>query len=664
MTSCLPVSNNKGLVKWVTFGRAEKIGLTRRGSQQKITPPVRSPSLIHWWRSHPVTCFAAISALWVGVLYWRALSAPFVYDDTTAISQNPTLSSWHSVATYFRSCVPLSNEYRGYAGSIYRPLLWFGFIVERHLWGLNAFGFHLTNLLLHWLNGLLAFSLLRKLRVSLSISLLACLIWLGLPINAETVAWVSGRSTCQATMFIFLSLLAALSYARSGRPTLLLCYFLALAGAMFTNEWGTLALPLTGLVLVVAGLPRRRIWLTAGGVATGGLVLYLALRHAAGAHLPIRSVAVLPVGISVVKYVTWMLLPLRMSVERSSDLPPNVLSLASAAALAALLCLLVFIFRFRKRVPEAAAGLSWMLIAVLPFSGIVFIYQGMAERYTYLAAGGLVLAIVAITFRAAPSIRPYIASIIFLWAIWGAWRLRQRVMDWNDEVSLYETSLQATPRSPVLLYNLGSIFAETGHIDKAIQYYQRALSLNPKYVSALINLGNLFRSRGDYGQAMVLYTRARLVAPEDPDLWVNLGDTYLQTNSMQEAKSAYQKAISLNPHDVAAITNLGVTFQSLGDFTAAKQQYERAISLDPTQDAAYCDLGVLLLRERNVEGAYQQFRRAIEKNPSSAQAYFDLGVLYQKTDRPDLAAQMYEKALEIRPDDEKARLSLDRLRMK
>jgi hypothetical protein len=143
--------------------------------------------------SHPDLWFAIISACWVALLYRHVIGAGFVYDDVTQIQNNPALASWHSAADYVRSAVPFNSEFRGFGGSFYRPLFWFSLARDRVLWGLNATGFHLTNLLLHWANGLLAFLLLRRSSVSILLSAVVSITWLGLPINAEVVAWISGR---------------------------------------------------------------------------------------------------------------------------------------------------------------------------------------------------------------------------------------------------------------------------------------------------------------------------------------------------------------------------------------------------------------------------------------------------------------------------------------
>jgi tetratricopeptide (TPR) repeat protein len=604
--------------------------------------------------------FAIISACWVALLYRHVIGAAFVYDDVAQIQNNPALSSWHSAAQYARAAVPFNTEFRGFGGSFYRPLFWFSLALDRSLWGLNTTAFHITNLALHWLNGLLAFLLLKKLRVSVVLSAPVSIIWLSLPINSEVVAWISGRSISLAVLFLLTALLSAEWYLRSSKSVALLGYAIACFASLLSHEVGILTLPMTCLLLYAANSIHRR-WLVLPGIGLVVDALYLWLRHIAGGHLSSGIPVLAGSATSFWKYVVWMLLPLRMSIERSTDVPIHNAPMITVAAFIGVLTLLIVILRLQNKMPEVAAGLAWSCIALVPFCGIVPIYQGMAERYTYLAALGLVLAIVGLLSYLRTWTRSLALYALIVWAFWGVWRLNARVLDWRDEISLYAKSLKATPGSSALLYNLGVAFAEAGDTSKAADYYQRAIALKPDYTSAIINLGNLFQRRGDYSQSAALYQRAISLDPRDPDAWVDLGNLYLQLGLTEQAKSAYEKAIALRPNDVEAIIDLGAVLQRSGDFSAAEQAYRQAIAVDPGQAAAYCDLGALFLQQGNLASARELLIKAIEHNSSYALAYFDLGVVYEQTGRRDLAVEMYKKALDIQPDYQHARSNLQRV---
>jgi protein O-mannosyl-transferase len=574
-----------------------------------------------WSTAHETLVFAVISAFWVLFLYRGAIDAPFVYDDINQVQQNASILRLRTTLQYFHSAVPFTENFRGFGGSFYRPLFWLSLAVDQKVWGLNPTGFHITNIVLHWTAGLLGFFLLRRLRVSMFVSAISSLLWLGLPINSEVVTWVSGRTYSLMAIFLILALLSSQWYLRSRKHLALLLYFLAALAAILCHEEGVLVLPMSLLVLYSVDRFRSRRESVALGVAgISVLAVYFCLREVARTQMSTAgSSKLLAVGVSFMKYLSWMILPTRMSVERSTDVPANNLSILTASAWIGMVLLFLLVYRLRKPMPELAGGITWICIALLPFCGIVYIYQGMAERFDYLASGGLCFSIVALLSRLRTR-RTVVLCVVAMWTVWGTWRLEKRVLDWRDSISLYKASLEATPQSTTLLFDLGAVFEQNGDLMQAAAYYEHTLDLNPQYERAITGLGNVDLRLGATGQA----------------------------------KSAYERALTLNPDDVTALVNYGAALQQLGDFTDAKQQEEKAISINPTDANAYINLGVDLFKLGSVDAAIENLQRAIELEPSRTPAYFDLAALYKEMGHIDSAAAIYRKILEVSPNDQEA----------
>jgi Flp pilus assembly protein TadD len=582
-----------------------------------------------WCHSHPIATYILASILWTTVLYTHAITAGFAsYDDAPQVVQNSSLSSLAASLKYFQSPVSFASDLRGSGGSFYRPLFWLSLAIDEKLWGLNPAGFHLTNVLLHWLSGLFLFLLLRRLHVSSLSSALTSLLWISLPINSEAVAWISGRPYCLAACFLLLGMLFAERYVSRPAVKYLAGYCLAAFCALFSHEEGVLIVVFTLLLIVAKHEGKSRAAMMLFGVSVITLLLYFRLRHAAGATGVTAKGTLASFGLFFWKYLGWIVLPIHMSVERSTDTPPPGWS---GHALAAWLCLAlacaVFIAVHRK-IPISPIGFAWMGIGLLPFCGLVFIYQGMAERYTYVASAGLALLVVVIGVESHVRLRPFVLGLIAVWVLWGVYRLETRISDWSDAARLYGHSLQATPRSAKLHYDLGAVMEERKDFAQASGEYNKAVGLEPNYEPALAGLGNV-------------------------DL--NLG-------RMKEASQMFQKALQLKPDDAKAVTNYGTVLQSLGEFDAAKAQFQRAISLAPDNDDAYCDLGVLLFQTGDADAAVLQFDQAAKINPSDPTPLFNLAAIYQKNGRPDLAVKLYERVLQLSPGDPDAISALQSLR--
>jgi protein O-mannosyl-transferase len=282
-------------------------------------------------------------------------------------------------------------------------LYWLSLALDREIWGLHLFGFHLTNLLLHWINSVLFFMILRRLRIPLQVAIATPVLRLALPINSEVVAWIASRAYCLAGFFILVSVLLAQRFLEAKQNRFLAFYTLTAFFALLAHEGGILVLPLTILIASTFSEPFRRMPVLLDLAGVGAAAFWLGLKHlTGGSALYYQSPTLLPTGTFFFQYVGWMIAPIHMRVERSSNAPADILSLNTVLAWAGLLGILMVAFCIRRKWPVVAAGLIWMFVAVLPFCGVVHIYRGMAERFLYFALAGLALIIVgsATAFRA------------------------------------------------------------------------------------------------------------------------------------------------------------------------------------------------------------------------------------------------------------------------
>jgi Flp pilus assembly protein TadD len=583
------------------------------------------PAPAHWAEGLPGWVWILAIAAWTLLLYSRALHAPFVYDDLAQVVRNPNLAAWHDVFVRFLTKpVTFSAEFRASAstGSFYRPLYWLSLALDRHLWSLHPAGFHLTSLLLHALNGILLFHLLQRLHRSTLLATATSLLWIGLPINSEAVAWISARAYPLCLFFLLLSLIAGLRYLDGRRPLALLAAFLCALAALFSHESGILVLPFAAIVILLRSRNefaaiKERPALILLATDLGAIFLAFAARFAIGAHSATGSLTPWAFAPALGKYIGWTLLPVRMSVERSTSTPSNTPSTTAIFGIVALFAFVAVILVLWKRIPAAAAGLAWLFFALVPFCGLVFLYQGMAERFLYIASIGAALAAVALAAHLRPPARAAAFSLLALWAAWGVFRLQTRLSDWNSPIALYRSSLEATPSSAPLYFNLGFNLREAGSLSEAVDAYQQAIRLNPDYQRA----------------------------------YASLGETLVRMRRLNDARTAYQRALALDPADASTTLNLAVVLHQSGNDPLAESTFRRAISLAPDNAAAYTDLGVLLFQHGQVEEAENLFLQAMDRSPNDPTAYSNLALLYEHSGHPALALSLYQKLLRLRPND-------------
>jgi tetratricopeptide (TPR) repeat protein len=513
----------------------------------------------HWITKHPLLSFCVVSAAWVCVLYSGVLHAPFVYDDLNQVANNPALNSWHAVWTQYllRPSKLGSGLLRNGGGSTYRPVFWIVLALERRVFGSEPGGFHFTGLLLHWTNGVLLFVLLRRLKMRLPVAALATLIWLGMPVNSEAVAWISGQLYPLSTGFLLLALLLALEYVRSAGGWRLAAFTGAALLADLSHEQGVLLVAFLALGYALLEEDRRpRRWAVVVGLALLADAVYVACRWAVGTHAGRGPHHLWNIGEVFWYYIQLIMLPVRMSIERSTAVPGGALTSGAMAAWVALIALVLGVVLLRRRVPTLTAALSIVVVAVLPYCGFVYIYQGMAERYVYLTSIGFAVGIAATVSATRREARGIAFTCVAIWMGWAAWRLMMRVEDWQDPLALYGHSLEATPQSVLMNLNYGAALQRVGRQSEAESQYRRVTSLAPDDSEAYVDLESLYIEEGRLDDGITMYKQAIAVNPNDATAYFDLGVMFQQRGQDREALAFYKKVLQLKPDDSQALLYL------------------------------------------------------------------------------------------------------------
>ncbi|HZE20058.1 MAG TPA: glycosyltransferase family 39 protein, partial [Candidatus Angelobacter sp.] len=196
------------------------------------------------------------------------------WDDSHYVTENPWIRGW--------TATNLTHIFTQPWFVSYMPLQLVSYVLDYSLWGFKPFGYHLQQLVLHALDSVLAFELVRRLIGRFWLAALAGLFFAVHPAHVESVAWVSARKDVLSALFLIPSVLFYLR-ARGERslgmkPYVISIVFFALAVLSKVN---VVVMPLF-LVLVdfeTLRLPRRdgRWWMEVAGskipyLAAGGAV--------------------------------------------------------------------------------------------------------------------------------------------------------------------------------------------------------------------------------------------------------------------------------------------------------------------------------------------------------------------------------------------------------
>ena len=535
-------------------------------------------------------------ATWLLVLLAALVWAPsipgadYAFDDVEGVLENPTINgslpAWRAFGDDYWAHRGAAGHYRPTAQLSLAADVW---IAERlggvrdHAWVLRASSLFWHVLLLVFAARLAC----RWLPARQAWAAHVGLAWFAIhPVQADAVAWISGRSSMWA---LLPGVIVAYGLARGAVKAPLACAFaigLATLLGLFGKEDGYLS---GLLVLAVAwrmpalepGAQRqRRVWCLLGLGA--GLALALGLRWVAlgqawpqAPHAPLREMALGPRLLSGGSAMWMGLQDLVWPVQLSPAFRTVAWPLATPFALAGwgatgALCLAAW----RQR--HAVRG--WMfalaVAAWLPFWQVLPTGEVFALRFLYTP----------LFFLGMAGLRPgRLVALALALAIPLAW---QSAKIYDSRGSYATATLNVFPNDARAMNDLGVWHLERNEHGQAQRAFERALENDPTYGRPHSNLGALALERGELDAAEEHFRAAAEHGPGNPIAFANLGAFALRQNDATSAMAAYQRVTELAPGMAVGWRGLAQALWLTGAHDDARAALERGLQNDHADERA------------------------------------------------------------------------------
>jgi len=474
-----------------------------------------------WQRGWLKGCLLVVA---VFLAYQPAWHAGFIWDDDVYVTQNPLLTAPDGLKRIWFSLN---------APSQYFPLTYTTFRVERTFWGLNPAGYHGVNILLHAVNALLVWRLLK--RLSVPGGWLAAAIFALHPVQVESVAWITERKNVLSLFFFLLALLAWVEFVEERPKPGWRFYFLSLFFYLLALCSKTTACTLPAALLLVLWLKEKPInrfrlaqmipFLVLG---TGmGLVTVWWERYHQGTQGAFFSYG-LPERILIASHALWfyagkLIWPanLTFSYSRWPINAADPLAYGWLVAGAGACAVIYFARRFTGRGVEVAA--LFYVATLSPMLGFImlytFRYAFVADHYQYVASlGPMALAAAGMTRgweffkKRTPFPTPALGGMLLL--VLGILTWRQCGM-YADQETLWRVTMAKNPNSWLAHNNLGKELLRTGRVDEAIIQYQKAVEIEPDFAMAHYNLGMVLAQKGLADEAIAQFKETLRFKPDD-----------------------------------------------------------------------------------------------------------------------------------------------------
>jgi len=493
----------------------------------------------------------------------------------------------------------LSGEFLHPGSGYYRPLVLTSLALDNQAARFFPASFHLTNVVLHGANSLLAYLLLEAL-ISPVAATWGALLFALHPVSSEAVSFVSGRTDLWSAFFVF-SL--ALAWVRgstrdngSGWRRGIGYAALFVLGA-FAKET-TFMLPAVLLAWDLFFIPgdtttrpawwrRNRLWLAV--YATGFSVAF-GLRFVAGAgfgkglaHVgvdnfsgAVKHLASIPSLIAT--YARLLLVPWPLTASYADDM----VQLTGSTLAAAVLLLAIAVVTAGKRSRRIGLlGLSWIVGFLLPVVGFVqFGGTIIAERYLYLPSFGLCALFGCGVARLSEGPRGRWAAPAAAGAVLAVCAVLAALQSavWRNEITLFENAVKVSPRSLVARKNLSKAYREAGRLAESYRVYGDVLCEIRMYTQAIATYRLMIAAEGR----------------ETAESQRRLGRAFFGAAQYEEAVVCLRKALQSEPGDVTSWYYLGLAYPHLGNVAAARAALEEAVRLDGNDGEARQELDRLL----------------------------------------------------------------------
>ena len=497
------------------------------------------------------------------LIYAQVYDFSFVWDDegyktTTghlknSFVQNPSWASFTQLFTqpFFSMYIPISYIFWGLLK----------YIAELLSLPVNSV-LHLGNVVVHIVNGLLVFTILKQFVVNKWAVLLGVLFFLLHPIQVEAVAFVSEFRVLLATLFVLLSLYYYLK--KSAKLSYLALVFFVLAVLSKPS-----AVVLVAFVFIInyfhygfklgknieKTLPFALIALVF--VIIASLVQLSNRADIAEFTLDFwqRPFAWLD---SIIFYLYKIIYPYHLSV--SYTLSPKFISVQWWFYPLALvpLALGYFLWLRRKTQPLLVFAAALFIAGFFSTSGFVdFYFQKyslVADRYIYFAMIGTALAVASMADR--KYWRVGLLSILLIFASLSAFR---QIPIWQNSLKLWSHAINYEITPNYAHNNLAANFNNTGssleglkQYNQAITYFDKAIKLLPKkntgkLATAFYNKGLSLLHLKKYQQALDSFNQAIKINPNYAD--ANNIKIHLLA-SLKQCKKAKQAAAFAQQHKV------------------------------------------------------------------------------------------------------------------
>ena len=562
-------------------------------------------------KDRTIVLIIAIAGL---IAYLNSVEVPFILDDFGSISNNYAIHHLFDFAALWKF----------YAN---RVVLYFTLSLNYAVHDNGVEGYHVVNLLIHIINGLILYAIIYKLlvlpyfagkllsRYRKLVSVSIALLFIVHPIQVNAVSYIVQRTASLAATFYFAAVLLFIMYRTNNkiRHFILMMFFILLA--MFTKE-NTITIPIMLLLI--------ELFFFVGNGKTAWykrivifVIIFATVPIIPGTNLLLKGYSQSDPGVSfkastsmdrlqyfytelnvVLLYIRLMFMPDWQNFDYSNDWPVSKTIWDNYSYLSFAIWILIGILTLFliKRNRLVAFGILWFFIGLAVESTFISIKDVYFEHRLYFPCAGFLMFLAGMIFYERkpqePGRRRYyfkkpvllfcIVTFVCYFVYTGLTIKRNYV--YSDSIRLWSDVVEKAPGSDRGHSVLGTSYLNaydekkknTGYLDIAEKEFGKSIDIYYHSSTAHTNLAKVYLLKGEY-QKCIDEAQKSLNITKSEYAEYNIGSAYDKMGNTTQSLKAYLDGYSINNRSTFILKALGDSYYKLGDYKNSIFYYEEYI---------------------------------------------------------------------------------------
>jgi protein O-mannosyl-transferase len=604
-------------------------------------------SFPYWWRRY----FFVFTVLLVILLlsYSNSFHCSWHFDDYDNIVENNSIQireiSWDSFKNLSHGVI--SNT----EGKISRPFSYFSFALNFYFGGLNVFGFHVINFIIHFLSSIFLFLFIfNTLKLPLlnqkygenayPIALLATLFWAINPVHVTAITYIVQRMASMVALFYIISMYFYLKFRTASTSSnaigLIVLSIISFLLALGTKENAAM-LPISIFLydlFFIQGLTTENVKKSLKILLPPLIVVIIAGLIFYDFSAILRDYKIRPFTMVerlltepriILFYITLLFYPLssRLTMIHDIELSKSLFDpWTTFIAIIVIFIIIAFCFIKAKKWPLITYCILFFFINHF-IEGSFISLELIFEHRNYLPSMLLfvpvaLLLVNGLNFYSQKKKMQYIvAGVIPIVIIIMSVTVYLQNITMSDEISLWSDNVEKSPRLLHPHYEYGVALFKSGHLQEASVELKKA---EQSYEAAAI--------------------------PKRSVVYAGIGEYYYQTGDYERSLEYYKKSIDWYPNQkliAGSYYRAGMLLTKKGLLDEAEKMLNSAITLKPYMVRYYLAYCELLIKKNKPDESIAKAREVLKLYPGLKSAYQYMADAYAL--KKDKKSESYYRAL-------------------